>query len=51
MIRNEQEYRVAVARVTAEKERFNEHRQRLVEEGLAPDEIKRVMDPLSLIHI
>ena len=50
MIRNEQEYRVAVARVTAEKERFNEHRQRLVEEGLAPDEIKRVMDPMWSFH-
>jgi len=50
MIRNEQEYREAVARVAAEKERFNEHRQRLVEQGLAADEIKRVMDPMWSFH-
>ena len=50
MIRNEQEYREAVQRVTEEKERYNEHRKRLVDEGLAPDEIKRVMDPMWSFH-
>ena len=50
MIRNEQEYREAVERVTEEKKRYNEHRQRLVEQGLKADEIKRVMDPMWSFH-
>lgn len=50
MIRNEQEYREAVQRVTEEKERYNEHRKRLADEGLATDEIKRVMDPMWSFH-
>lgn len=50
MIRNEQEYREAVERLSAEKERFNQHRQRLADEGLDTNEIKRVMDPMWSFH-
>lgn len=50
MIRNEQEYREAVQRVTAENSRLDEHRDRLMDSGLTPDEVKRVMDPMLCFH-
>lgn len=50
MIRNEQEYREAVERLTAEKERLGQHRQRLAESGLNDEELKRVMDPMLSFH-
>lgn len=50
MIRNEQEYREAVERLTAEKKRLGEHRDRLSESGLNDDELKHVMDPMLSFH-
>lgn len=50
MIRNEQEYREAVARLAAEKKRLDEHRQRLIEDGITTAGVKRVMDPLISFH-
>lgn len=50
MIRNEQEYREAVERLTAEKQRLEQHRQRLIESGLENVEVKRVMDPMLSFH-
>ncbi len=50
MIRNEQEYREAVERVTAEKARLCDHRARLAESGLSACEVKRVMDPMLSFH-
>ena len=46
MIRNEQEYREAVQRLSAEEKRLDEHRQRLIDDGIKPSGVKRVMDPL-----
>jgi ribosome-binding protein aMBF1 (putative translation factor) len=50
MIRNEQEYREAVERLNAEKQRLGEHRARLAESGLNEEELKRVMDPMLSFH-
>lgn len=50
MIRNEKAYREAVRRLREERERLAEHRERLAESGLAPDEVKRVLDPLRSFH-
>lgn len=50
MIRNEQEYREAVDRLAAEKQRLGEHRNRLAETGLNDEELKRVMDPMLSFH-
>jgi len=50
VIRNEQEYREAVARLAAEKKRFDEHRQRLIDDGIKAAGVKRVMDPLISFH-
>lgn len=50
MIRNEQEYREAVERLTAEKKRLEEHRDRLSDSGLSEEELKRVMDPMLSFH-
>jgi ribosome-binding protein aMBF1 (putative translation factor) len=51
MIRNETEYKEAVARLTDEKGRLAEQRQRLEETGLTPEEIKRVVDPVEAFHL
>lgn len=51
MIRNETEYKEAVARLGEEKERLKEHTNRLKVEGLGEDEIKRVIDPLESFHL
>lgn len=51
MIRNETEYREAVARVAQERTRLTEHRERLREAGLTEDEVKRVMDPMESFHL
>ncbi|TWU05469.1 helix-turn-helix domain-containing protein [Stieleria varia] len=50
MIRNEQEYREAVERLTAEKKRFDEHRQRLIDDGIKKAGVQRVMEPLISFH-
>lgn len=51
MIRNENEYKEAVARLGEERERLKEHAKRLKEAGLGEDEIKRVIDPMELFHL
>lgn len=51
MIRNEAEYKEAVARLTEEKRRLAEHKVRLQESGLAPDEIERVIDPIASFYL
>lgn len=51
MIRNETEYKEAVARLKAERERLDEHRRRLKDTGLSVDEIKRVVDPMESFHL
>lgn len=51
MIRNENEYKEAVARLDEEHSRLAEHRARLKDAGLADDEIKRVIDPMESFHL
>ena|SRR5579872_1974616 len=51
MIRNENEYKEAVARLTEERQRFAEHRKRLKETGLSTEEITRVTDPMESFHL
>lgn len=51
MIRNENEYREAAARLKEERNRLAEHRARLKEAGLSDDEIKRVIDPMESFHL
>ncbi|MFG0284112.1 MAG: helix-turn-helix transcriptional regulator [Phycisphaerales bacterium JB039] len=51
MIRNETEYREAVARLAEERRRIAEHRARLAQTGLTPDEVKRVIDPIESFHL
>lgn len=51
MIRNENEYKEAVARLGEERNRLAEHRARLKEAGLSDDEIKRVIDPMESFHL
>lgn len=50
MIRNENEYREAVARLKDERARLNEQKQNLKETGLTDEEIKRAIDPLESFH-
>jgi len=51
MIRNETEYKEAVARLAEERNRLTEHRARLREAGLGDDEVKRVIDPMESFHL
>lgn len=51
MIRNDTEYKEAVARLVEERGRLAEHRTRLKEAGLADEEIKRVIDPMESFHL
>jgi|SRR5688572_6185867 len=51
MIRNETEYREAVKRAREEKKRLSEFQKRLRGQGLAPDEIRRAMDPIHSFHL
>jgi len=51
MIRNETEYKEAVARLAEERNRLGEHRSRLKESGLTDEEIKRVIDPMESFHL
>ncbi len=51
MIRNDTEYREAVARLADERNRLDEHRARLKEAGLKDEEIKRVIDPMESFHL
>lgn len=51
MIRNESEYKEAVARLEEESARLSEHRGRLKDAGLTEEEIKRVIDPMESFHL
>lgn len=51
MIRTEAEYQKAVRRLEEEKLRLAEHRTRLAEMGLGPEEMKRVLDPIQSFHL
>jgi ribosome-binding protein aMBF1 (putative translation factor) len=51
MIRNEAEYREAVERLAAERNRLAEHRARLKATGLSDDEVKCVTDPMESFHL
>jgi ribosome-binding protein aMBF1 (putative translation factor) len=51
MIRNENEYKEAVARLDEERQRLKEHTRRLKQAGLAKDQIKRVIDPMKSFHL
>jgi len=50
MIRSEHEYREAARRISDESQRLKQQEQKLVEMGLAREEIKRVMDPMMSFH-
>ncbi len=51
MIRNETEYKEAVARLGVEARRVEEHRERLKAAGLSGEELKRVIDPVESFHL
>ena len=51
MIRNENEYREAVARLTEEKGRIKAQRAELKKMGLTATEIKRATDPIFSSHL
>ena len=51
MIRNENEYREAVGRLAAEKERIKAQRAELKKMGLTAGEIKRAVDPILSFHL
>ena len=50
MIRNEAEYKEAVDRIKEEQERLAEHKLALKEEGLDPEQIKRLTDPIASFY-
>lgn len=51
MIRNDTEYKEAIARLEGERARLAEHRERLKKAGLGADEIKRVIDPMESFRL
>ena len=51
MIRNEGEYKEAISRLDAEKERLDSQREALIAEGLDDAQIKNLMDPLESFHL
>lgn len=51
MIRNDAEHKKAVDRIYAERERIESLRKELEAAGLAPDEIKRAVDPIQSFHM
>jgi len=50
MIRNDKEYKEAVGRIRAEKQRLAQQEAELKNTGLKPKEIKRVLDPMRSFH-
>lgn len=50
MIRNENEYQEAVRRLREERARLVDHRKRLEEMKLSPNEVKRALDPFRSFH-
>ena len=51
MIRNDSEYRKAVARTKAESGRIEQMRKVLIAEELEPEEVKRALDPMVSFHL
>jgi DNA-binding XRE family transcriptional regulator len=51
MIRNDAEYRKAMERIEAERERLDAMRRTLQEQGLTAEELKRAMDPMESFHL
>lgn len=51
MIRNENEYREAVARLADEKKRIDAQRAELKKLGLSAAEVKRAIDPIRSFHL
>jgi DNA-directed RNA polymerase specialized sigma subunit len=51
MIRNENEYREAVARLAEEKKRIDAQKAELRKMGLSADEVKRALDPIRSFHL
>jgi DNA-binding Xre family transcriptional regulator len=51
MIRNEDEYREAVLRLTEEQKRIAMQKAELKKTGLTADEIKRVLDPIRSFQL
>src|SRR5665213_3257552 len=51
MIRNDNEYEDAVARIKEEKKRMGAEKLRLAGEGLSPAEVKRALDPMRSFHL
>lgn len=51
MIRNDAEYRKAMERIEAERERLDALRSTLQEQGLTAEELKRAMDPMESFHL
>jgi hypothetical protein len=51
MIRNESEYREAVERITQERQRFAQHRQALLAQGLTDEQAGRAIEPLISFHL
>lgn len=50
MIRNEKEYKEAVNRIREEDGRLVKQEEQLKSMGLAPEEIKRALDPMRSFH-
>jgi len=51
MIRSETEYKAAIERLEAEKDRLADHKVRLKEKGLSEDDIQSVLDPIVSFHL
>lgn len=51
MIRNEAEYREALARLKGEMERLEAQRGALRQTGLTPSQVKRVCDPMESFYL
>jgi DNA-binding XRE family transcriptional regulator len=51
MIRNESEYKEAVARLADERARLDATRRQLAADGLSAEQIKRATDPLESFHL
>jgi len=51
MIRNENEYQEAVIRLKEERGRLNAHRKQLETDGLTPEQVRRVCNPMESFHL
>ncbi|MCG8510746.1 MAG: helix-turn-helix domain-containing protein [Rhodospirillales bacterium] len=51
MIRNDSEYKQAIARLEQERARMDEQRRQLRQSGLTAKQIKRILDPMESFHL